>query len=137
MLGPADFLGDWRVDRAIADRLSGRDGRFEGAARFTPEEEEGLRYREEGWLRLGDGAPLAASREYLWRFTPQGVEVAFPDGRPFHRFAPAGRGPGTDHPCGADLYRVAYDFAPWPSWTATWEVTGPRKAYRLATAYRR
>lgn len=134
MLGPADFLGEWRVDRRIDDRL-GPGGVFEGRATFTPDA-EGLRYDEAGTLRLGDAPPLAASRAYLWRWG-DGVEVSFPDGRPFHRFVPEGAAAGTDHPCGPDLYRVAYDFTAWPAWGVAYEVTGPRKAYRARAALTR
>lgn len=134
MLTPADFLGLWRLDRAIDDRLAGTAGRFEGTARFVAQG-DGLLYREEGTLRLGDGPPLAAHRAYLWRWERDGVLVSFPDGRPFHRFRPEGASEGTDHPCGADLYRVAYDFAAFPRWAAEWRVEGPRKDYRMRSDY--
>lgn len=128
-----DFFGRWLVERTIDDRL-GHPGRFDGTARFTPDG-EGLRYREEGTLRLGDLA-LAAHRDYLWREDGDGIAVLFPDGRPFHRFRALGWAVGTDHPCGRDLYRVAYDFAGWPDWSAEWTVTGPAKDYTMVSRYR-
>ncbi|MBP1805534.1 DUF6314 family protein [Rubellimicrobium aerolatum] len=133
MLHLRDFLGQWRIARIIDDRL-GPPGRFDGAARFTPDG-EGLRYREEGTLRLG-GLTLAAHRDYLWRADEGGIAVLFPDGRPFHRFRPEGRAAGTDHPCGRDLYRVAYDLTSWPDWAAEWTVTGPAKDYTMVSRYR-
>lgn len=133
MLAFHDFLGSWRLGRTIEDRL-GPPGRFDGLARLTPEG-EGLHYREEGTLRLGEGPPMPAHRDYLWRPSGDGIEVLFADGRPFHAFVPEGRAPGTDHPCGRDLYRVTYDFADWPRWTAEWVVTGPAKDYRMLSAY--
>ena len=136
MLLPQDFLGSWLVERAIDDHRAGQKGRFEGAATFSPEG-EAMRYREEGTLRLGAGPALRASRENRWRWRGGEVEVLFADGRPFHRFVPWGQGAGTDHPCGADLYRVRYDFAAWPSWSTEWAVGGPAKDYRMRTAYRR
>lgn len=136
MLLPSDFLGDWRVERLIEDRRAGKAGRFDGRLRFAPRD-GGLLYREDGWLRVGDAPPLAASRAYLWRWDGGEVRAFFPDGRPFHRFRPEGRGLGTDHPCGADLYRVAYDFTRWPDWEAAWDVAGPAKDYRLLTTHRR
>lgn len=135
MLELSDFLGTWRVERSIEDRL-GPPGRFEGLARLLPEG-DGLRYREEGRLTLGDGPAMAAHRDYLWRGAGDRIEVAFADGRPFHAFLPAGRAPGTDHPCGRDLYRVTYDLTAWPRWTAEWTVTGPAKDYRMLSAYER
>ena len=136
MLLLSDFLGDWRIERRIDDRLSGQTGRFEGLARLSPDG-EGLRYRESGTLRLGDGSPMAAHRDYLWSRAGDRIEVRFADLRPFHSFRPEGRAPGTDHPCGRDLYRVTYDLAIWPRWTAEWIVTGPAKDYRMLTAYAR
>ena len=129
----ADFAGTWQIDRRIEDRR-GPEGRLEGAARLTPDA-EGLVYEETGLLRLGDGAPFAASRRYLWREGPEGIELRFADGRFFHRFRPDA--PEAEHPCGADLYRVRYDFAAWPEWRSEWRVTGPRKEYRMTTCYRR
>lgn len=136
VLGLTDFLGAWRLDRRIDDRLSGRPGRFEGGAGLAVQG-QGLRYREEGTLVLGDGPALAAHRDYLWARDGDGIAVRFADGRPFHRFVPHGRAPGTDHPCGPDLYRVTYDFGPWPRWSAEWSVTGPAKDYTMVSLYRR
>jgi hypothetical protein len=133
MLMLSDFIGAWRLARTIEDRL-GPPARFDGIARLTPDA-EGLRYREEGTLRLGDGPPMVAHRDYLWRSSDDRIEVLFADGRPFHAFLPEGRAPGTDHPCGRDLYRVTYDVTAWPRWTAEWIVTGPAKDYRMLSAY--
>ncbi|TNC73433.1 DUF6314 family protein [Rubellimicrobium roseum] len=136
MLHLHDFLGAWRLSREIDDRLSGRPGRFEGTATLTPGG-EGLRYREEGLLQVGEGPAMAATRDYLWLPSPEGIEMRFADGRPFHHFCPEGRAPGTDHPCGRDLYRVLYDFTAWPAWEAEWTVAGPAKDYRMRSSYRR
>lgn len=136
MLSPSDFLGSWRVERTISDHLTGAPGRFDGTAIFTPEH-DALRYREEGTLRLADGRPLAATREALWRWEDGEVAVLFADGRLFHRFVPEGEGPGSDHPCGRDLYRVRYDLVAWPVWLTRWEVEGPAKSYAMTTTYRR
>jgi hypothetical protein len=133
MLTLPDFLGSWQAQRTILDRL-GAPGRFDGLARLSPDG-EGLHYREEGTLTLGDGPAMTAHRDYLWRQAHDRIEVLFADGRPFHAFVPRGRAPGTDHPCGRDFYRVTYDFTAWPRWTAEWIVTGPAKEYRMLTAY--
>lgn len=132
----ADFEGTWIVERTIADARTGQRGRFEGIARFVPDG-AGLSYREEGRLALGDAAPLAASRSYLWRENTAGeIEVHFPDGRFFHRFEPDAPAPADTHDCAPDRYRVRYDFAGWPRWTAVWRVTGPRKDYEMVTRFR-
>lgn len=130
------FEGDWSVERAISDARSGLPGRLEGTARFVPDG-VGLAYHETGWLTLGDAPPVAASRSYLWREDDAGgIEVRFADGRFFHRFDPAAPAPEADHDCAPDLYRVRYDFAAWPTWTARWRVTGPRKDYEMITRFR-
>ena len=44
--------------------------------------------------------------------------------------------PGAVHDCGADRYRVRYDFRRWPRWRAEWRVTGPAKNYGTVSEYR-
>ena len=136
MLGLADFAGEWTVARRIADRHGAQSGRFDGVATLTPQA-DALAYLERGTLHLGPAATFHAERRYLWRFEAGTVAMAFADGRPFHRFVPEGRAAGTDHPCGADLYRVAYDFTGWPAWESRWRVTGPAKDYEMVTLYTR
>jgi len=131
--GPAAFEGDWQITREIKDRTGGPAGRFTGTGRFTPAP-GGLAYAEAGELALGPTV-MRATRAYRWVFTAEGVEVLFSDGRPFHAFR--WDAATAEHPCGADLYRVRYDFSAWPDWTATWDVTGPRKDYTLRTLWRR
>lgn len=132
----SDFAGTWLLSRDIDDRRTGRPGRFEGTATLAPDA-EGLRYEEEGLLTLGDAPALRATRAYLWRPDGDAIAVLFADGRPFHRFRPEGAARGTDHPCGRDLYRVAYDFSAWPAWSATWTVAGPAKDYVMASRFAR
>lgn len=129
-----DFIGNWKIDRAIDDRLSGQEGRFEGHARFVREGDI-LRYREEGLLSLGGGPPMTAVREYLWRDAAGRIVVDHGDGRVFHDFDPAE--PVARHLCGPDEYRVTYDFHGWPDWSAEWKVIGPRKDYTMISRYSR
>ncbi|MCA8879781.1 MAG: trigger factor [Rhodobacteraceae bacterium] len=129
-----DFLGRWQVMREI----TGRPGpaRFEGEAEISPIE-SGARYAETGILTLAGGQAFRAERVYLWSRRPGGIAVSFDDGRPFHEIGLNGSRPEARHPCGADLYRVAYDFTRWPDWDSRWDVTGPAKDYRIVTRYRR
>lgn len=124
------FSGLWRIERRIEDRLAGRGGRFAGTLRIGPLGGGTFEALETGTLELDGAAPLAAERRHLWRADGDGIAVLFPDGRPFHRIGP-GPAPAATHLCGADLYRVAYDFSGWPVWRALWRVTGPRKDYTL------
>ena len=128
-----DFAGRWRLTRRIVHD-DGARAAFEGLATLAPDG-EGLRYEEEGVLRLPGAPPMTATRTHLWRPAPEGVAVLFADGRPFHRIDLSAARPEAVHPCGADLYRVAYDFTAWPDWSAVWRVDGPRHAYRLASRH--
>lgn len=131
----AAFSGHWRIGRDIADEAVGTTGRFTGTALFRPAS-EGLRYREEGVIRLGTNAPLAATREYLWVDAGEDrIELRFTDGRFFHDFDARDATPCAAHDCPPDHYRVCYDFTAWPHWQAEWRVRGPRKDYRLLSVY--
>lgn len=136
MLPPEAFLGRWQLQRTITDRHAGQVGQLGGQATFTASGPNRLNYHETGALRLGGGPAMTAERSYIWVFDGSGVVVSFADGAAFHRFLPAGHAAGTDHPCGADLYRVQYDFTSWPHWRATWVVSGPRKDYTSQSDYR-
>lgn len=129
-----DFIGNWKIDRVIVDRLSVQAGRFEGRAMFVPDG-DALRYREEGRLRFGDGAPMTAVRQYLWRDAAGRIAVDYGDGRVFHDFDPAD--PAAHHACDPDDYQVRYDFSGWPDWSAEWTVRGPRKDYTMTSRYSR
>lgn len=131
----SDFEGRWQLDRRIVDRAAGAEMSLTGTAVFRPGGDGRLAYAEEGDLVMPGGHVLRAERRYDWLFGPDGVSVLFDDGRPFHDFVPEGAAEGSPHPCGEDLYRVTYDFTAWPVWRATWDVTGPRKAYRSESRY--
>lgn len=131
-----DFLGDWQLTRQITDALHGQNGQLVGHAQFLADG-VGLRYQENGQLTLVSGAVLQADRTYFWNNDESGIAVRFADGAVFHGFDPVGRARGTTHLCGADTYNVAYDFDRWPDWSATWDVTGPRKDYRSISHYNR
>jgi len=132
-----DFIGVWALQRSIRDHLNGQHGTLVGQTVFTVTDQNHLTYEETGTLKLESGATLDATRQYFWVFAPDVVIVTFEDGRPFHQFVPTGHAAGTDHPCGADLYTVRYDFTRWPRWTATWTVKGPRKDYVSISSYSR
>lgn len=117
------------------DQLTGQTGRFDGVATLSPQGDTDLHYSESGQIQMAQGPVMTAERRYRWAFGDGLVVVSFDDGRPFHSFAPGVSGDGTDHLCGADLYRVTYGFAQWPVWTAVWQGSGPRKDYTLDSRY--
>ena len=126
----ADFVGDWQIDRHIAPD-GGPRARFEGQATWRWEQ-EGLGYAESGQLQIAGQGQFQAERRYQWRAP---LDVYFEDGRFFHHVRCDGQ--ESQHLCGADDYRVTYDFAQWPQFEAVWQVRGPRKAYRMVTRFQR
>lgn len=135
-LDAEDFRGTWGMLRQITDRLGVMDGQLTGQAVFAGVAGR-LRYDETGTLTLVSGAQMEATRCYEWVFDQNDVRVFFEDGTAFHSFCLTGTAHGTPHLCGEDLYKVTYDFADWPVWTATWTVAGPRKDYTSVTRYTR
>ena len=89
-------------------------------------------YREVGQLTLAGQKPLHAERAYLWM---PDLKVYFADGRLFHQVLT--NGCECLHWCDPDTYKGRYDFTGWPRFTVEWEVSGPQKAYRSVTTYRR
>jgi len=128
----ADFQGDWRLERVITNAV-GPDAVFSGQAQFLPQA-DGLKLLESGEMRMEGQAPMRAERVYLWREGATGIEVFFDDGRFFHHIS-GGERPEAHHDCAPDVYDVAYDFSLWPTWTAVWQVKGPRKDYRMESRY--
>ena len=129
MLGLSDFEGHWTLKRQITDHLGQMSGTMAGSATFRARPEGALNYQEEGTMTLASGGAFAATRRYRWCADGKDIAVFFDDGAPFHQFRPDGLTRGTTHLCGEDTYNVAYDFGAWPRWSATWQVTGPRKEY--------
>jgi hypothetical protein len=133
MITLAALQGRWSLERVIADRRAGVTGRLTGVADWVPDD-AGLRQVEQGVLRYGDATPMQATRAYLWRAGPAGLEVFFDDGRPFHKLSATG---GSDrHHCAPDLYDVRYDLSDWPMWSQVWTVTGPRKDATITSRFR-
>ncbi|MEL6643966.1 MAG: DUF6314 family protein [Pseudomonadota bacterium] len=131
-----DFAGIWRIHREIDFTDRDTHARFLGEASLTPHG-TGLIYSETGELRLGQAPPMRAERRYLWEPSDTGgIATFFDDGRPFHVFTLNAASQAT-HKCPPDTYRVAYAFHDWPAWTATWAVTGPKKAYTMVSLYTR
>ncbi|MEM9393213.1 MAG: DUF6314 family protein [Pseudomonadota bacterium] len=131
--GLDDFEGRWRIQRRIEDRL-GPDARFEGVGIFT-RDAEGLRYNETGQLHAA-GQSFSATRRYSWRMEDTQIAVYFDDGRLFHSFELTGAS-RAGHDCAPDRYDVTYAFENWPAWRSVWEVRGPRKDYRMVSAFAR
>ncbi|SNR27173.1 DUF6314 family protein [Puniceibacterium sediminis] len=129
-----DFVGHWSLRRDIDDRRAGQAAIATGQAVLSPGP-QGLVYDEEIILQLPGQKPLEGRRRYLWRAVTDGIAVCFDDGRSFHTIALGTAAPDDAHWCDPDHYEVTYDFAGWPCWRSVWTVSGPRKSYRMETAY--
>ncbi|WP_439120268.1 DUF6314 family protein [Marivita sp.] len=128
-----DFEGEWALSRRIVDHRAGSIGHFEGTAVFT-RDGRGLAYRETGSLSLPGHPPMTAERRYHWREEDGQLIIEFDDGRFFHSFGSTTQ--SATHWCDPDTYRVCYDFSAWPVWQSTWDVSGPRKAYKMINSFR-
>lgn len=134
--GLSDFIGRWRVERRVEDRLAGGILEFAGEAVFAPDA-GGLLYSEQGELCLADGQRVQAGQAYRWREEGGLIAVDFEDGRAFHSFDPAARQIQAQHWCDPDDYAVRYDLSDWPDWQTRWRVRGPRKDYVMTSRYSR
>lgn len=113
----------------------GRTDRLEGTAHFHRSGPK-LVQDETGILTVGQ-QKMEAKQRYIWEAAGSQLNVYFADLRPFHSVALNTPTPSAVHLCPPDRYEVAYDFSNWPTWRATWQVEGPRKAYRMTSDYRR
>lgn len=132
----AFLQGNWLLTRCLRDLRAGTQGTLAGEALFETEGDE-LVYRENGVLRLGDGA-FKASRVYRYGFpAPHRAEVAFDDGSLFHVLDLSSGSWAVEHLCGADSYRGKYIVAGFGEWQVNWQVVGPRKDQLLESRYLR
>ena len=141
LLGPATGsgrLGTWAVERQLLDRATGTRGTFSGVVQFSPDDDGGLAFHEEGTMRWPTFTG-PASRDYVLKpgGRPDALDVFFADGRPFHRMSFAPAASHDNHWCDPDTYRVSYTYEGPDRFGYTWDVTGPRKDLLLASALRR
>ncbi|MEL6915827.1 MAG: DUF6314 family protein [Pseudomonadota bacterium] len=122
-----DFKRVWLLKREIVHKAEAPN-RFEGLARITRR----WTYLEWGNLEVR-GRDYTAGRRYWWKPMEGGFDVFFEDGKPFHKFT--FDRPSARHDCDPDTYLVRYDFSEWPTWRCTWEVSGPRKDYKMSSTY--
>jgi Family of unknown function (DUF6314) len=126
-LDPTALLGDWRLERWLADRSTGGSGTVSGSLTLRSEGDQ-IAWTEQGTL-LWNGARLAVSRAYACRAEDRWW-LHFPDGRPFHAWIP---GQWVHHPCREDSYRGLITITGPDRWRTRWEVDGPGKAQRIVT----
>lgn len=130
--------GTWSVERQLLDRATGTCGTFSGVVRFSPTDDGGLAFHEEGTLRWPTFTG-PASRDYTLKpgGQPDALDVFFADGRPFHRMSFSPVASQDNHWCDPDTYRVSYTFEGPDMFGYTWDVTGPHKDLLLTSRLQR
>jgi hypothetical protein len=133
------LAGAWSFDRVIEGQ-----GGMMGLATFTPLDAECLAYREQGRLKLENGAELEAEREYVFRKRDRGFEVFFKEKPPrlFHTIELTASDSGVlsgsaGHLCNLDHYQSTYTFRRDGGFVVRHIVSGPRKDYTMITTYMR
>jgi hypothetical protein len=133
----AAFLrGTWVVDRDIIDSMNGAAGTFSGTAEFVPDGDvwSWVEAGELQWAAQTHKAGrrlLVAVRPYV----PCVVDVAFDDGRFFHR---ADLSSGSDtfmHGCAPDTYSGSWTVDSADRFRLTWDVEGPAKQLTIRSTY--
>jgi hypothetical protein len=134
----APFIGTWRLQRTIEDFRDTGTSVFAGEACFEPSP-SGLNYVERGRWQSETLSGLTGERRYRWSGDARGkISVFFENGAPFHEFFfQDGSDANGTHFCDPDTYQVFYTFSFPDTWTAVWQVKGPRKDYRSHTTYSR
>lgn len=125
------------MEREVGDPSAGRAGEFAGVAEFAaaPDGDEVL-WHESGRLRL-DAYDGPASRRLVLVPAGDAWEVRFADGSPFHDLDLASGRCAAAHHCGEDRYEGEVRVAGSDELVVTWDVTGPGKAQRIESRYRR
>jgi hypothetical protein len=136
----SDFLGNWCIERQIEDFLTQQTGTFFGDAIIVARDRDWV-YSETGTLSFNNRTPLKSERRYLWSPTAAGFDIHFDDSRFFHSFdlpieADGGKCSTAHHWCDPDDYNVQYDLNRFPDWSSLWQVTGPRKLYKMISKYK-
>ena len=147
----ASKTGSWGNPGELLSRLCGRwsfersiygHGSMTGTATFTPIDNKYVAYREEGTLRLTNGAEVEAEQEYIYGQRQDGFDVFFKENSPrlFQgiSLAPSSGAElhgGADHLCGEDCYRSTYEFLANGQFVIRHVVRGPCKDYAMVTTY--
>jgi hypothetical protein len=138
------FVGHWVLEREIPGIAS-----FSGAAEFTATSApDVLAYAESGILAIASGHKASASRRLLYCRIGERLAIKDDDsirrGTLLHLLAfgrpSVGDGwlaAGHRHCCGTDMYDLEMTIIAPDRFETRYRVQGPRKDYRMLTAYRR
>jgi len=137
------FAGEWSVRRRFVGSYTGD---FRGTARFTRNDSEthAYLYEEEGALKDASGNQFNARQVYCYRLRDSKFEVLKRDSAGWmvlHELLLVPEGnrltAGHLHVCGEDCYTVEYRIDLSGGWALGYVVKGPKKDYRIYSAYAR
>jgi hypothetical protein len=130
------LLGRWSIDREIVDPHA--TGVFRGSAEFTGD--SGI----VNWTEAGElqwvGETHQAGRRLLLAVRPDVLsvaDVAFDDGRFFHRVDLSAGCDTFVHGCAPDTYIGSWVVDTADRFTVRWTIEGPAKAVTIVSTYRR
>lgn len=130
------LTGDWRVERSVIDRRSGKRHEFAGSASFSLDpdtDSDSLLYQEQINTVLETYEGLS-TQSYVYRFSSvDEAQVQFRDGRDFHPLDLSSGICRVQHWCEPDTYEGVFRSITEHEWRVRWKVTGPRKHYFLET----
>lgn len=127
------LLGSWTFERVIRP-----GGSIKGTVEFLLKDPNTYSYKEEGTFLNERSEEFETSREYLYCYRNNTIEVLFSDGKSFLtlEFISPQYAIGT-HTCSEDNYEAFYSFLSPISFTVEYSVKGPRKEYEMLTFFTR
>jgi uncharacterized protein DUF6314 len=136
-----EFLrGRWQLERTIVDEQAAATGVFRGVAEFAQSE----RPEVFDWIETGElqwsGRTQQAGRRLLVAVQPDAcgtADIAFDDGRLFHRVDLSSGADTFVHGCAPDTYRGSWTVDASDHFTVRWTVEGPAKRITIGSSYRR
>jgi Family of unknown function (DUF6314) len=139
----AAFLsGTWTIDRHISDPRNGAVATFTGTAKFAPDG-DAWSWVEAGELHWaapthGPSVTHKAGRRLLVAVRPDvpcSVDVAFGDGKFFHRVDLSSGSDTFVHGCAPDTYYGSWIVKSAEQFQLTWDVDGPAKQITIRSTY--
>ncbi len=130
------FVGEWALERDVADEAGSLLGAFSGEAVFTRSEGE-LVFHEQGTLVLGAHQAPAHRTLHFRLDGGSRARVHFDYGDFFHDLDLSSGRWRAQHPCRDDLYQGEYVVCGRDEWWQRWSVAGPTKNHVLTTRFLR
>ena len=132
------LLGDWTFTRVVTNQA-----RITGRASLEQTTSDTALYSESAEVHLTTGEILHAKQRYLYRKTPTGVEILFPETAALFQSLNFSRDPlGTliaqsQHNCAPDTYQSSYTISSDGILEVRHLIAGPRKGHAIQTTYTR